>query len=74
MRFTRLFSIIDIGNQSNEKETVAAIQLGFQLAAEAKCLGMWSKLMQLTSKFYKRLEKNPPTTIYGGAKLNDAQL
>ena len=72
MRFTRLFSIIEQGNSSNEAKTVEALQLGFQLAAQSKVLGMWSKLMQLTSKFYKRLEKNPPTTIYGGAKLNDA--
>jgi hypothetical protein len=72
MRFTRLFSIIETGNLDNEARTVEALQLGFKLAADAKCLGMWTKLTALTSKFYKRLEKNPPPSIYGGAKLNDA--
>lgn len=56
----------------SEATTVEALQLGFQLAAADKILGMWTKLTALASKFYKRMEKNAPPSIYGGAKLNDA--
>jgi len=68
-RFYRLESIIEHGNLLSPQTVEQAINLGYQLAAESRNLGMYLKIQKSANLYYSKLGKPVPSN-YEAGKVN----
>ena len=68
-RFYRLESIIEHGNLLAPQTVEQAINLGYQLAAESRNLGMYLKIQKSANLYYSKLGKPVPSN-YEAGKVN----
>jgi hypothetical protein len=68
-RFYRLEALIDHGTNLPAQTVEQAINLGYQLAAESRNLGMYLKIQKCASTYYSKLGKPVPPN-YEAGKVN----
>lgn len=78
-RFLRLLSIIENSGPNlgagNEKNVTEAITLGYELAAKSNVLGMYKRIQQAATNYFKATaKKNPPANLAQSPAVNENAL